>query len=51
MFKNKKYIGMNGQIASITNSHIDIVCADGLLRISDYENVDKVELFVGHKLR
>ena len=51
MLENKKYIGMNGQIAEIADNHIDVVCRDGLLRIMDYENVDKVKLFVGHKLR
>lgn len=51
MIENKKYIGMNGQIAEITNDHIDVVCKDGLLRATDYENVDGVKIFVGHKLR
>lgn len=49
--ENKKYFGINGQIAEITDSYIDVVCRDGLLRITDYENTDKVKLFVGHKLR
>ena len=51
MLENKKYIGMNGQIAEISDGFIDVVCADGLLRITEYENIDKVKLFVGHKLR
>lgn len=51
MLTNNKYIGMNGQIAEITKEYIDVVCKDGLLRITDYENVDNVKLFVGHKLR
>ncbi len=51
MIENKKYIGMNGQIAEIHDGYIDVVCKDGLLRITDYENVDNVKLFVGHKLR
>lgn len=51
ILENKKYIGMNGQIAEITNKYIDVVCRDGLLRITDYENVDRIKLFVGHKLR
>lgn len=51
MMENKKYIGMNGQIAEIGTDYIDVVCKDGLLRITDYENVDNVKIFVGHKLR
>ena len=51
MLENKKYIGMNGQIACITDDYMDIVCRDGLLRVTDYENVDQVRMFAGHKLR
>ena len=51
MLENKKYIGMNGQIAEITDSYFDVVCCDGLLRITDFDNVDGVKMFVGHKLR
>ena len=51
VYENSKYIGMNGQIAEITDGHIDVVCKDGLLRITEFENVDGVKLFVGHKLR
>ena len=49
--ENRKYIGINGQIAQITSDYIDVVCKDGLLHITDYTNVDNVKLFVGHKLR
>ena len=51
MLENKKYIGMNGQIAEINSEYMDIVCKDGLLHITDYENVDGVKMFAGHKLR
>lgn len=51
MLENRKYIGLNGQIAEITDSYIDVVCRDGLLRVTEYENKDNVKLFVGHKLR
>ena len=51
VLKNDKYIGLNGQIANITDQYIDVVCRDGLLRITDYQNVECVKLFVGHKLR
>ncbi|MEY8396207.1 methionyl-tRNA formyltransferase [Lachnospiraceae bacterium 45-P1] len=49
--ENKKYIGINGQIAKIGESCIDVVCTDGLLHITEYENVDDVKIFVGHKLK
>ncbi len=51
ILENNKYIGFNGQIAEITEDYIDIVCKDGLLRITDYQNVDSVKMFVGHKLK
>lgn len=51
MLENKKYVGMNGQIAEITAEYIDVVCKDGLLRVTEFENVDHVKMFVGHKLR
>ena len=51
ILENHKYIGMNGQIAEIVEDHIDVVCEDGLLRITEFENTDNVLLRVGHKLR
>lgn len=48
--ENKKYIGIPGQIAEITNTYMDIVCKDGLLRVTEYKNVDAIKMFVGHKL-
>lgn len=51
VIENKKYIGMSGQIAEITDDYIDVVCKDGLLRVTDYENPDKVKIFAGHKLK
>ncbi|MCH1982904.1 methionyl-tRNA formyltransferase [Ruminococcus sp. OA3] len=49
MHKNEQYIGFPGQIAQIDSKHIDVVCNDGLLRITDWENTDDVKLLVGHK--
>ena len=51
MLKNTRYIGINGQIAEITSDYIDIVCRDGLLRVTEYENSDNVKIRVGHKLK
>lgn len=51
MKKNTKYIGMAGQIAKISDRYMDVVCKDGLLHITEFENVDDVKLFEGHKLR
>ncbi len=48
--ENSKYIGLNGQIAEVTNEAIDIVCRDGLLHVTEYENTDHVKLIAGHKL-
>lgn len=49
--ENNKYIGFNGQIAEINKDYIDIVCNDGLLRVTDYENVDNIKLIVGHRFK
>ena len=49
--ENNQYIGFNGQIAEINKDYIDVLCKDGLLRITEYENVDDVKLFVGHRLK
>lgn len=51
ILENTKYIGMNGQIARVGEDGIDVVCAGGLLHITEFENVDGVKIFAGHKLR
>ncbi len=49
--ENKRYYGINGQIANITKDYLDIVCQDGLLRVYEYENIDCVKILVGHKFK
>lgn len=49
--ENKKYIGINGQVAELSADYIDVICEDGLLHITEFENVDNVKMYVGHKLR
>ena len=49
--ENNKYIGFNGQIAEINEDNFVIVCEDGLLRVTDYENIDNVKLIVGHRFK
>lgn len=51
ILENKKYIGFNGQIAELRKDGFDVVCKDGLLRVTDYENVGNVKMFVGHRFR
>lgn len=51
VLENKKYIGFNGQIAELRKDGFDVACKDGLLRVTDYENVDNVKMFVGHRFR
>ena len=48
---NNTYIGFNGQIAYIGEDYFDVVCKDGLLRVIEFDNVDKVKMLAGHKLR
>jgi len=49
--KNRKYIGIPGQICEIYDDYFDIVGCDGLIRVWNYDNVDNVKLIVGHKLK
>lgn len=49
--ENIKYIGIPGQIAYIDEHYMDIVCKNGILRVTEYENIDQVKLIVGHKLK
>lgn len=51
ILENKKYIGFNGQIAELRKDGFDVVCKDGLLRVTEYENVDNVKMLVGHRFR
>ncbi|MCI8514251.1 MAG: methionyl-tRNA formyltransferase [Lachnospiraceae bacterium] len=48
---NTKYIGIPGQIANIAETYFDVLAADGLIRVTDYENRDGVRLLAGHKLK
>mgnify|MGYP001068437787 CR=1 FL=1 len=49
--ENKKYYGISGQIAEVTEDYFDIVCEDGLLRVYEYENQDNARMIVGHKFQ
>ena len=49
--ENKKYFGIPGQIAEISDHELVIVCVDGLLRVFDYSNTDAVKFTVGHKFK
>lgn len=49
--ENQTYIGFPGQIANMTEHYLDVLCRDGLLRIDEYWNEDKVPLKIGHRFR
>ena len=51
ILENKQFIGLNGQIISICQDYIDVLYDDKILRISEFENVDKVKLIVGHRIK
>ena len=51
ILENKKYIGIPGQIAKIEDSFFDILGIDGLIRVTEYENVNNITLRVGHKFK
>lgn len=49
--KNNKYYGFPGQIAEVNENGMIVVLNEGLLVVTEYENVDSVKIFAGHKLR
>ncbi len=44
-----KYFGFNGQIVSSAEESLEILCPGGILKVSEYSNVDGIKLVVGHK--
>lgn len=51
VLENRKYIGLPGQIAYKDENGFYVVCRNGLLHVTEYENVESTKLLVGHKLR
>lgn len=51
ILENNRYIGFNGQIAKVYDNYFDVVCDGGLLRVTEFENVDGVKLIEGHRFR
>lgn len=49
--RSSKYIGIPGQIAEIGEDYLLIVGSGGMIKVTDWENVDGVKLFVGHKFK
>lgn len=51
VIENKNIIGIPGQICHVFENSFDVLCADGILRVTEWENIDQVKMFVGHKLK
>lgn len=49
--ENKNIIGIPGQICRIGENSFDVLGSDGILRVTEWDNIDCVKLFVGHKLK
>ena len=49
--ENKNIIGIPGQICRIGEESFDVLCDEGILRVTDWDNVDQTKMFVGHKLK
>lgn len=49
--KDSRYIGIPGQIAEIHPDYLLVVGTGGMLKVTQWENVDNVKLFVGHKFK
>lgn len=50
MLENKNIIGIPGQICRVSDEYFDVLSSDGIIRVTDYENLDSVKIFVGHKM-
>lgn len=51
IMENKNIIGIPGQICKVGMGYFDVLGVDGIIRVTDYGNLDNVSLFVGHKLK
>lgn len=51
LLENTNIIGIPGQICRISDRYFDVLGIDGILRVTEFENMDNVRLFVGHKLK
>ena len=51
IMENKRIIGIPGQICAIGEGWFDVLGPDGIIHVTEFENVDNVKMFVGHKLK
>lgn len=51
IMENKNIIGIPGQICKIGDGYFDVLGVDGIIRVTEFDNVDNVKMFVGHKLK
>lgn len=51
VIENKNIIGIPGQICRISEDSFYVLGVNGLLRVTEWDNVDNVKIFVGHKLK
>lgn len=51
MRKNTNIIGIPGQICRVGEDDFDVLCTDGILRVTEFDNPDNAKLLVGHKLK
>ena len=49
--ENKNIFGIPGQICGIREDSFDVLEVDGILRVTEWDNVDQIKMFVGHKLK
>lgn len=48
---NSKYIGNPGQIITANPEYIDIICKDGILRVTEYESESLMRFIAGNKFK
>ena len=51
ILENKNIIGIPGQICRIHEDSFEVLGSDGILKVTEWDNIDQVKMFVGHKLK
>ena len=51
ILNNRNIIGIPGQICKLSDGCFDVLGSDGIIHVTEYENIDNVKLLVGHKLK
>lgn len=51
ILENQKIIGIPGQICRIDTDSFDVLGLDGIIHVTEFQNINSIKMFVGHKLK